>query len=158
LKTNKFTRFYDFLAQMGLVLRDDPPKVIDLTGREWGEAAGGLALSLRELTRGDPAEVAGISIVMRNGGVLPRTLTVPPWIFFYEIAGADLSPYGRQLMTPDRKAKGMDVTLGAGDAIETDLPLATLYHMRAGESYRIGVSCRLPDETVLRSNEIMIRA
>ena len=45
--TNKFIRFYNFLANMGLVLRDDPPKVIDMTGREWGEVVDGLALSIR---------------------------------------------------------------------------------------------------------------
>jgi hypothetical protein len=51
----------------------------------------------------------------------------------------------------------MEVTLGPGDAIETDLPVATLYNMRAPGEYKIRVSCRLPDGTMLRSNEITIR-
>src|ERR1700735_2422191 len=116
---------------MGLVIRDDPPKVIEMAGREWGEPVDGLALSIRELAREDPGRVAGISVVMRNGGSHPQTLFVPPWVFYYEIEGLTLSPYGRQVMNPERKAKNTEVTLGPGDAIETDLPIATIYNMRA---------------------------
>jgi len=160
MAVNKFTRFYNFLAKMGLVIRDDPRKVIDMTGREWGAAVDGLALSIRELRREDPGQVAGISVVIRNEGTSPRTLTVPPWIFFYEIEGLELTPYGQQLMRPDRKGKNIEVTLSAGDAIETDLPIATFYNMRAGGNYKVRVSCRLPDQTggkTLRSNEIVVR-
>ena len=142
---------------MGLVIRDDPPKVIDMTGREWGEAADGLALSIRELSREDARQVAGISVVIRNGGTRPVKLTVPPWIFFYEIEGLELSPYGRQVLNPDRKAKDSEVVLGSGDAIETDLPVATLYKMGPAGNYKISVSCRLPGGSVLRSNEIAVR-
>lgn len=147
---------------MGLVIRDDPAKVIDMTGREWGEAVQGLALSIRELPREDPMQVAGISVVMKNEGTDSRTFTVPPWVFFYEIEGLDLTPYGRQLMSPDRKGpdnkgKNTEVTLGPGGAVETDLPIATIYNVRAPGNYKIQVSCRLPDQTSLRSNEILIR-
>jgi len=142
---------------MGLVLRDDPLKVIDMTGREWGEVAGGLALSIRELEREDPGQVAGISVVMKNDGTQPRTFNVPPLIFFYAIEGLELTPYGRRLMNPDRKEKNIEMTLGPGDAIETDLPLATIYNLRAAGDYTVQVSCRLPDQTELRSNEITIR-
>ena len=157
MATNKFARFYNFLANMGLVIRDDPPKVIDMAGREWGEPVDGLALSIRELKREDPREVAGISVVLKNAGTHPKVLTVPPWIFFYEIEGLDLTPYGRQLLKPDPNAKTIEVTLGPGDAIETDLPVATLYNMRAPGEYKIRVSCRLPDGAILRANEITIR-
>ena len=149
---NKFIRFYNFLAKMGLVLRDDPRKVIDLTGREWGEPADGLALSIRELKREDPGQVAGISVVMKNQGTAPITLNVPPWIFFYKIEGLELTPYGRQLMNPDQKRQLTEVTLGPGDAIETDLPIAKIYNLQE----KISVSCQLPDGTILRSNEITI--
>jgi hypothetical protein len=154
---NKFTRFYNLLANLGLVIRDDPPKVIDMAGREWGEALDGLTLSVRELNPEDPSEAAGISVVIKNGGTNPRTLMVPPWIFFYEIEGLELTPYGRQLMNPEREAKKTEVTLRPDEAIETDLPIATIYNMRAPGEYKVQVSCRLPDQTVLRSNKIDIR-
>jgi hypothetical protein len=149
---NKFIRFYNFLANMGLVLRDDPPKVIDLTGREWGEPAAGLVLSIRELRREDPGQLAGISVVMKNLGTDPRTLTVPPWIFFYKLEGLDLTPYGRQLMNPDHKRQLVEVKLGRGEAIETDLPIAKIYTLRD----KLRVTCQLPEGTVVRSNEITI--
>jgi len=142
---------------MGLVLRDDPPKVIDMAGREWGDTADGLALSIRELKREEPGQVAGISVVMRNGGTDPKTLDVPPWIFYYEIEGLELTPYGRQSMNQDRTAKNIEVTLPPGDAVETDLPIATIYKIRAAGDYKIRVSCRLPDGLTLRSNEIIVR-
>jgi hypothetical protein len=157
VKANKFTRFYNLLANMGLVLRDDPPKVIDMTGREWGEPVVGLALSVRELKREELGRVAGISVVMKNAGTHPKTLEVPPWIFYYEIEGLELTPYGRQSMNQDQKAKNIEVTLRPGDAIETDLPIATIYKIRAAGEYKIQVSCRLPDGSVLRSNEIIVR-
>jgi hypothetical protein len=154
---NKFTRFFNFLANMGLVIRDDPPKVIEMTGREWGGTVDGLALSVRELKREDPRQVAGISVVMKNGGTHPKTLDVPPWIFYYEFEGLELTPYGRQSMNPDRKAENIEVTLRPGDAIETELPIATIYQMRVAGDYKVRISCRLPDGLVLRSNEIIVR-
>jgi hypothetical protein len=155
--TNKFIRFYNFLAKMGLVLRDDPPKVIDMTGREWGEVVDGLALSIRELERDDSGDVAGISVVMKNQGTNTRTFAIPPWIFFCRIEGLELTPYGRQLMSPDRKGKDIEVTLGPGAAIETDLPLGTIYKLSATGKHNLQVSCELPGQTILRSNGLTIQ-
>jgi hypothetical protein len=154
---NKFTRLYNFLANLGLVLRDDPPRVIDMNGRRWGDAAEGLALSIREIKREDPRQVAGISVVMKNERMHTRTLNVPPWIFFYRIDGLELTPYGRELMSPDRKGKNIEVTLGPGGAVETDLPVATIYNLRSTGDYQVRVTCHLPDQSVLRSNEITVR-
>jgi hypothetical protein len=154
---NRFTRFYNFLANMGLVLRDDPPKVIDMTGREWGPGAGGLELSIRELAREAPRQMAGISVVMRNEGTSPRSLTVPPWIFFYKFEGLELTPYGMRLMSPDRKGKNIAVTLAPGEAIETELPVATIYDLSTTGTHKLQVSCQLPDQTILRSNEITVQ-
>jgi hypothetical protein len=154
---NRFIRFYNFLAKMGLVLRDDPPKVIEMTGREWGEARGGLALSIRELPRDDSGQVAGISVVLKNEGTDTRSLIVPPWIFFYKVEGLELTPYGRQLTIADRRKKNIEVTLDPGGAVETDLPVATIYNLSATGNHTLQVSCELPDHTVLRSNELTIR-
>ncbi len=142
---------------MGLVLRDDPPKVIDMTGREWGETASGLQLSVRELKREEAHQIAGISVVMRNTKSQGRVLNIPPWILFYQVEGLGLSLYGHQAVRSGRTAKNIDVTLAPGGAVETEIPLATLYDVTKGGDYRIHVSSRLPDGTALRSNEITIR-
>jgi hypothetical protein len=148
-------RFYNFLANMGLVLRDDPPKVIDMTGREWGQPVDGLALSLREIPKEDPQQQTVLSVVIRNEGPEPKTFIVPGWLFFYELQlDAPLTAYGSQLLKPERKTERMEVTLAPGQAKETDLPAGVLYDMRASGHYGIKVSCRLPDGAVLTSNEI----
>jgi hypothetical protein len=89
---------------------------------------------------------------MRNQGTDARTLSVPPLIFFYKFEGQELTPYGRQLMNPDHKQRLVEVKLGPGEAIETDLPIAKIYNLRD----KLRVSCQLPDDTVLSSNEITI--
>lgn len=142
---------------MGLVLRDDPPKVIDMTGREWGRPVDGLGLSLREIPKEDPAQQAVLSVVIRNEAPEPKTFIVPGWLFFYELQlDAPLTAYGSQLLKPERKTERMEVTLAPGQARETDLPVGVLYDMRARGDYRIKVSCRLSDEAVLTSNEIVV--
>ncbi len=155
--TNPFFRFYNFLAKMGLVIHDDPPKVIDLTGRAWGETVDGLTLSVRELPREDSEAVAGISVVLRNIGNAPQTLSIPSWIRYYLIAGLELSPYGRQLMTGGPKAGVGEITLPPGEAVETDLPIAKIYDLRKPGDYRIQVSCTPANGAVLKSNAIEIR-
>jgi hypothetical protein len=157
MAANKFVRFFNFLANMGLVIRDDPPKAIDVKGREWGEATDGLVLSIRELVREEPRQVAGISVVMKNDGATVKTLQVPEWVHFYEIEGLEPTAYGRQFLKPGREGKNMVVTMKPGDAVETDLPLGTIYNLRAAGEYRVRVSCRVEEDRVLRSNEIVIR-
>jgi hypothetical protein len=158
-----FERFYNFLANMGLVLRDDPPKVIDMTGREWGETADGLNLSVREIPKQDTGEQPVLSVVIRNTGNEARMLTVPDWLFFFQVhvvapddSNIPLTAYGRQLLKPERSARHMEITLGPGDAKETDIPVAALYEMRARGNYRVRVSCRVGDAVVLRSNEAVV--
>ncbi|MES1261304.1 MAG: hypothetical protein ABUS49_06155, partial [Acidobacteriota bacterium] len=56
--------FLDLMAKMGLSMRDDPPKVVDLTIRAWGETKAGLALSILEIPRDDPQALPRISIVI----------------------------------------------------------------------------------------------
>ncbi len=159
-----FESFYNFLANLGLVLRDDPPKVIDMTGRGWGAAVAGYTLSIREMPREDPTQKAVLSVVIRNDAPERTTLVVPGWLFFYEARitdrnGSDvpLSAYGTQFLKAERKTEKLEVSLGSGEARETDLPLGILYAMRKGESYRVRVSCRPADGAVLTSNEITVR-
>ena len=156
---NAFERFYNFLANLGLVLRDDPPRVVDLAGREFGQTVDGLSLSIREIPRDDPRELAVLSVVIRNDGPERRTLTIPSWLFFYEIQvdGASLTAYGTQLLKAERKTERIEVAIGSGEARETDLPLGALYAMKTGEEYRVVAICRPDDNVVVRSNQIVVR-
>lgn len=160
-----FLRFYNFLANLGLVLRDDPPKVVDLAGREWGATVNGLALSIRQVPKHDPEEQAVVSVVIRNMGRDGKTFIVPGWLFFYEveIAGQDGTEvsrtfYGDKLLKAERKTERLEVSLGAGEARDTDMPLGALYAMRRGGSYRVRVGCKLDDGAEVMSNEIVVRA
>lgn len=160
-----FLRFYNFLANLGLVLRDDPPKVVDLTGREWGAAANGFALSIRQIPKQDQDEQAVISVVIRNLGSERKTFMVPGWMFFYEVEitaqdGSEVARtfYGNQFLKTERKTERLEVSLAAGEARETDFPLGALYAMRRGESYRASVRCKLNGGIVATSNEIVVRA
>ncbi len=100
---------------------------------------------------------------MKNVGPELKRFSVPGWLFFYEVkvvgpggSPAPLTGYGRELTKPERRSETIEVSLGPGDAIETDLPVATLYDMRRPGGYRVRVSCRLPDGPVLQSNEIVV--
>jgi hypothetical protein len=153
---NAFERFYNFLANMGLVLRDDPPKVIDMTGRVWGAAVNGLALSIRELPRDDESRVTGISVVIRNAAAEPRTLD-GPLAAFYEVEGLTPSAYGRQLANSSAQPASSPVTLLSGDAIETELPVATTHDIRSAGDHSLRVSCKLPGGAVLCSNSLTLQ-
>jgi len=142
---------------MGLILRDDPPKVIDMTGREFGAAVNGLELSIREIPREDPGERAALSVVIRNRESERKTFTVPGWLFFYEVRiDAPLNGYGDQVLKPERRNERFEVTLAANEAKETDVPLGLLYDLRPGSRYQVRVSARLADGAVLTSNEIVV--
>lgn len=158
-----FERFYRFLANLGLVLHDDPPKVVDLTGRAWGAAVNGLSLSIREVQREEPGQQVVLSVVIRNAGPEPKTLIVPGWLFFYEaeITASDgtkapLSYYGNQLLKTERGKERLELTLGSGEAKETDLLVGALYAMRPRERYRVVLLSRLEDGVAMTSNEIEV--
>lgn len=155
--TNPFLRFYTFLAKMGLVMLDDPPKVIEMTGREWGEAVDGLALSIRELPRDESQTVVGISVVMRNTSAVAKQLSVQDWTRYFEIEKLELTPYGRKLFGDAARLKTL--TLDSAGAIEAELPIGRIYSMPSPGIYVIQVHCALaPDGRQLRSNTITIRA
>jgi hypothetical protein len=143
---------------MGLILRGDPPRSIDLDGRTWGEPVDGVALSIREIKREDPAELPAVSAVMRNSGARTFPLVIPGWVHFYRMEiDAPMTAYGRALTRPGKQGERVEISLGPGDATETDLPLGTVYELRKGTAYRVAVSCEFPGGAVLRSNEVVIR-
>lgn len=159
---DRFIRVFNFLANMGLVIRDDPPKVIDMTGRAWGPPIDGIALSIRTMPRDSPHDPAVLSIVIRNNGTAEKRFTVPGWMFFYHAEvtrrnglPAPLTAYGKQVLKPERQSEKIEVRFSPGDAQETDLPVAALYEMREGGPFKVVVSCQWPDG-ILRSNEIFV--
>jgi hypothetical protein len=155
---NPIVGFLNFMGKMGLTLRGDPPRKINVEGRVWGEEAGGVVLSIREIANSDPAQLPAISVVMKNVGSATRKLTIPGWMFFYQVETPQpLTAFGRQLLMPERRRERLEISLGPGDATETDVPVAQLYEMRARGEYQLRVSCTLEDGVVVRSNQIVIR-
>ncbi len=145
-------RFLDFLAKMGLSIRDDPPRVIDLALREWGPIADNFALSAAKLPSDDPDAVPALSVVLRNFGSEPASLRIPPWLVFYKIQVFDsdhtpvpLTPYGRELLKPERNSALQWVTLQPGAATETQIPVGAVFAMIPRRNYTLKVSCTQPD-------------
>ena len=151
------------MAKMGLSVRDDPPKVVDLTIREWGEARNGFELSILSLPREDPDALPRLSVVIRNVGQGEKRLAVPGWLFFYrtEVRQADgavipLSPFGRELTKPDRSTERIEIGLAPGEFHETEIPIGSMFGLRAKGGYRVTVACQTgPGEDTV-SNQIQI--
>jgi hypothetical protein len=153
-------QFFDLLAKMGLSMRDDPKRVIDVAARQWGEPVDGLALSLEPvLLREDRQVMSNLSVVLRNAGQETKSLEVPGWLFFLlvELTAPDgravpLSPFGAELLKPSRRTERIAVNLAPGGMVETQIPIGSIFEMRASGEYRASVSCELPGGAALRSN------
>jgi hypothetical protein len=157
MKLNPFVGFLDFLAKMGLTLRGDPPRKIQVEGREWGPEVDGILLSVREITSDEPDQLPSISVVMKNVSSTRRDLTIPGWMYFYAVeTAAPLSAFGTQLFKPERRREKVEIAMNPGDATETDVPVGSLYDMRARGDYPVRVSCTLPNGAVVWSNRIAI--
>ena len=50
------------MAKMGLSVKDDPRKTVNIAGRSWGESVSGVALSVVLPREEDPDELPAISI------------------------------------------------------------------------------------------------
>jgi hypothetical protein len=151
------------MAGLGLIVRDDPKKVIDLTVREWGPEVDGLVLSIGEIPHEDPDAQAAVSLVLRNVGVTARSLVVPGWLFFYrfEILGLDESPaalssFGRELLKPARRTERVEVALGPREFTETQIPIGSMFSLSGRVKYRVVASCAPFEGVLVRSNEIVI--
>lgn len=161
---NAFRSFFDFLARMGLSVRDDPKRVIDVAARQWGPVVDGLALSIESvLLREDRSVMSNLSVVLRNAGDEPKSLVVPGWLFFFhvELTGpegqpAPMSPFGKELLKPSRRTERIEVTLAPGGITETQIPIGSIFDMRAQGEYRVAAWCELPGGAKLNSNTIVI--
>ncbi len=154
-------RFLTFLAKMGLSVRDDPKKVVDVAGRVWGEPVGGLALSLELKRKEDPDELATVSAAVHNRSAETQRLTTRGWLNFYQVSvvGSDghavaLTPYGGELAKPERQPAPAEIVLAPGEAIEADIPIGSIYQMRKGH-YSVQASAGVPGGLAV-SNEISV--
>lgn len=152
------------MAKMGLSVRDDPPKVVDLTIRGWGETQAGLALSTLEIPQEDVDALPRISVVIRNVSHEPKSFTVPGWLFFYRVeviladgSRAPLSPFGRELLKPERRTERIQVSLGPGEFREIEIPIGSIFNLPARGRYVVRVSCEPSGNVTLTSNEIVIQ-
>lgn len=146
---------------MGLTVRDDPRKVVDVAARAWGAPVDGLALSVLLKPKEDAAELATVSVAIHNRGMEVRRLMTRGWLHFFQVSvvgedgsAAVLTPYGRESMKPERQPVETEVTLAPGDAIEADIPIGSIYQMRKGR-YQVQASAEVPGGFVV-SNEIGI--
>jgi hypothetical protein len=154
----------DWFAKLGLTVRDDAPKVIDVASREWGEPAAGVVLSIRALPKEDPDQLPGISAVLKNISGEKKRLEISPWLIFYSISitapdgqPAALTAFGREQRKPEHHARGLALDLDPGQAVETEIPLGSLCDMRSPGEYQVQLSAQLPTGEVALSNEIAIR-
>src|SRR5438309_3253548 len=106
------------MAKMGLSVRDDPPKVVDLSLYTFGEAQQGLALAIRQIPRDDPDALASVSVVIRNVGQETWSFVVPGWLGFYEFSvktaegeAAPLTPFGRALARAEHRTERINASL-----------------------------------------------
>lgn len=153
----------DWLAKLGLTVRDDAPKTVDIAGREWGEPVGGLALSIQQIRKEDPAQLPAISAAVRNVSRERRRFEIPGWLVFYsvQIAGPNgqhvgVTAFGRELLKPERHHRRIVLDLVSGQAVETDIPIGSIYDMRAAGEYRVRISGKLPTGEVAQSNEVVL--
>jgi hypothetical protein len=161
---NAFRTFFDFLARMGLSVRDDPKRVIDPATRQWGPAVDGLALSIEPVQlREDRSVMSNLSVVLRNVGDTAKSFVVPGWLFFFhvEMTGPDgkpvpVSPFGGELLKPSRRTERIEMTLAPGALTETQIPVGSIFEMRSKGDYRTDAWCELPGGDRLHSNRVAI--
>ncbi len=151
------------MAKMGLSVRDDPPKVVDLTIRSWGEIEGGLVLSIADIARDDSEALPRISVLVRNVSQERQDFVAPGWLFFFQVdvrlpdgAAQPLGPFGRGLLSPERRTERIPVSLAPGEFYEMEIPIGSLFNLRANGRYDVTVSAEPVDGVRLLSNRIRI--
>jgi hypothetical protein len=149
---------------MGLSVRDDPKKVVDVAGRAWGEPVHGFALSVMLLERKHDDEPASVSVAIHNRSAEVQRLLTRGWLNYFRVsvvdaegASAPMTAYGRELMKPERLPAPAEVVLASGEAVEADIPVGLLFEMRRGE-FRVQAMCDAPGGGVIASNAIQVKA
>ena len=158
-------RFLTFLAKMGLSVRDDPKRQVDIAGRAWGEPVEGLTLSVALKQQEDPDALPTVSVAIHNRSAETQRLMTRGWLHFFSVTVlapdgrvTGLTPYGSQLMKPERQPAPAPVTLAPGEAVEADIPIGAIVEMRrTGKEYRVKASCEAPDGGQIVSNELPVK-
>lgn len=139
------------------MVRDDPPKVIDVAARKWGDPVDGFALSIEQIPNEEAGAPPSLSVVLRNVGGTPQTLEIPGWLHFYRFdMTVPLSPFGRELLKPERSNERLTVRLRPGETVDTQVPIGSIFTMKQTGEYSTRVSCTLPSGGTLLSNTIAI--
>jgi hypothetical protein len=145
-----FRAVYEWMARLGLVMKDDDPLEVRDPDRQWGPPAGSLVISAK-------AKGRRLSVVLKNTGTEEIRAEIPAWLFFYQldISGSPpLSTFGEQTLDPGRSQRRTDLILQPGKPIEAEIPVDTLYDLGSAP-HRVKVSCDLAGVTVV-SNEVTI--
>jgi hypothetical protein len=69
---------------------------------------------------------------------------------------AALSPFGRELLKPERRTERLAVSLAPGEATETQVPIGSIFDMPGKGKNLVRASCEPFEGVVLESNEIAI--
>jgi hypothetical protein len=145
-----FSSVYHWMALCGLVMKDDEPVETRDPDRQWGPASDGLMLSAKPKGQ-------RLSVVLKNSGTEEIRANIPNWLFFYQL---DISPppplnnFGKQALDPKRNDRRNEIILPSGKAIETELPVDSLYNLDRAR-YRIRVSCEMAGRRLV-SNEVAL--
>ena len=153
----------DFLAKMGLAVRDDPPKVIDFAARQWGETGAGWALSVESIPGRDPGHPPSLSVVIRNVSEVKQTLTVPGWLHFYQLEMRDakgseipMAPFGKTALNPARRTEKIEAELPPGGWTETLIPLGSFFNLRGQSGLSVTATAPVAGGVNLVSNTALV--
>jgi hypothetical protein len=101
--------------------------------------------------------------MLRNVSEAATQMTLPGGLFFYKlkIVGQDgapisMSPFGRELLKPERNTERIELRLAPGEVTETQIPVGNIFSLHRQGTHRAQASCQLPDGTELLSNEIAL--
>ena len=155
---NPIRRALNFLAKMGLTVRDDPPRVIDVAARQWGPSVDGFALPIETIAQEEGELLRFCPLCSGMWGTLPKRCPLRVGSYFPPVqTTAEPTLFGRELLKPERQTMRVTSTLAPGEFFETQLPVGSLFDLRARGDYPAQVSCTLPDGATLLSNKIAIR-
>jgi hypothetical protein len=146
-------KILDVMANLGLALRDTRREKVTNDQRQWGPEVEGFVLSIHLV---EPMPT--LSVALKNTTPVERRAVLPPWLLYYKVSiNALPTPFGRQVLSGAQNLPPTEVVFPPGQPVITEIPIATLYDMRAPGEYKVSVSCPVPgSQAILTSNEISV--